>query len=284
MAHQAPPQAVDHNLLPFDHNTPFKRREPPNPNWTFGQRIESTPEGRKWMEGEKAGWKTFDAAKEKPGDLYALLLSGVLPRPVAFVSSVSSDGVENIAPFSYFNTVSPYPPIISISVNRAPAEKDTSKNIKATKGFTVNIISEPWVEQANAASMNCPNGVSEWSITGLTKEPSIYVKAPRVKESAFSMECVLNQVIEFCPDNTPSIPSGYLILGTIKYVHVRKDMLNPDKDVVDPDKLKPIARMGDISYTRVTEAFRLPRFDWQKEKEGLETSGLIEGNKEQASL
>ncbi|KJA12634.1 hypothetical protein HYPSUDRAFT_152314, partial [Hypholoma sublateritium FD-334 SS-4] len=106
--------------------------------------------------------------------LYAIFVSGIVPRPVAFVSSISEDGVENLAPFSWFNQVAPNPPLISFScLTSSQQEKDTSRDIKATKGFTVNIISEPWVEQANAASIAAPRGVSEWPITGLTRAPSV---------------------------------------------------------------------------------------------------------------
>ncbi|KAF9266553.1 hypothetical protein L218DRAFT_956329 [Marasmius fiardii PR-910] len=257
-------------LPSFNHDTPFIRTQPPNPSYKFGDRVDQTEEGRKWLEGEKLGWKSFDTSKEKPSDLYALMLSGICPRPVAFVSSVTETGVENLAPFSYFNTVSAHPPTISISVNTGSGAKDTSRNIMATKGFTVNIISEPWIQQANAACISSPRDVSEWEIAGLTKEPSILVKAPRVKESAFSMECELLQVIDLIADDTPDVPTSYLILGTVKFIHVRKDVLNPNRDVADPEKLKPIARIGDISYTRVTEAFRLPRFDWQKEAPNIQ--------------
>ncbi|KAL0574245.1 hypothetical protein V5O48_007716 [Marasmius crinis-equi] len=270
MASSGYPEA---NLPSFNHDASFVRTEPPNPGYKFGDRVDATPEGRKWLEGEKEGWKTIDLSKETARDIYALMLTGVYPRPVAFVSSVSETGVENIAPFrgfSYFNSVTANPPTISISANiGTDGEKDTSRNIKATKGFTVNIISEPWIQQANAACINCPKDVSEWAITGLTKAPSIHVKAPRVRESAFSMECELQQVVEIAPEDKPDVPSTYLILGTVRYVHIRKDVLN-ERNVADPDKLKAIARMGDISYTRITEAFRLPRFDWKKEADGVQ--------------
>lgn len=106
--------------------------------------------------------------------VYQITVAGIVPRPIAFVSSVSADGVGNLAPFSWFNQVSHNPPVVSISIlHRAGREKDTLRNIKETKGFTVNIISEAWVEQANVASVNAPIGFSEWEITGLTKADSV---------------------------------------------------------------------------------------------------------------
>jgi flavin reductase (DIM6/NTAB) family NADH-FMN oxidoreductase RutF len=125
--------------------------------------------------------------------LYQLMLSGIVPRPIAFVSTISNDGVENLAPFSWFNMVTHDPPTLSIACTNGLARiKDTTNNIKSGNGFTVNIISEPFAQQANACSINTPEKMSEWPISGLTKEPSLLVKAARVKESGFSMECEVN--------------------------------------------------------------------------------------------
>ena len=124
------------------------------------------------------------------------MISGIVPRPIAFVSSLSEDGVANLAPFRYnfptypllsgmsltfvhayswFNQVTHSPPLISVSISSQPdgGLKDTAHNIKATKQFTVNIISEPFIENANITSLNSPANVSEWEISGLTKEPSV---------------------------------------------------------------------------------------------------------------
>ncbi|TFY59011.1 hypothetical protein EVJ58_g6048 [Rhodofomes roseus] len=145
--------------------------------------------------------------------------------------------------------------------------KDTAGNIKATKAFTVNIISEPFVEAANVTSVDAPEGVSEWPISGLTKEKSIHVKPPRVKESAFSMECELFQTIDVA-DPESGAHTTTLILGHVKYIHVRKDILN-ERGNVDPAKLKPVGRMGDISYSRVGEGFRIARPVWANEQETI---------------
>lgn len=125
------------------------------------------------------------------------MTSGIVPRPIAFVSTISEDGIENLAPFSlafkskmrfvrranpqarWFNMVTHNPPTISFSVINNPSNpdgvKDTTHNVKLGHGFTVNIISEPWVELANAACVNSPPKVSEWPISGLTKEPSVCI-------------------------------------------------------------------------------------------------------------
>ncbi|KAJ7249433.1 hypothetical protein C8J57DRAFT_1723994 [Mycena rebaudengoi] len=245
-------------LPPFD-PTNSKYTQPPNPSWTYGQAITATREGAEWAEQEKEGWKTIKASEEDPRRLYSLLTTAIVPRPVAFVSSISEDDTANLAPFSWFNQVSANPPVISISCTYTPRQKDTAANIKATKGFTVNIISTPWIEQANFCAVDAPPGVSEWDLSGLTKEPSTLVKAPRVKESAFTLECELLQTVEIKkPDGTMA---ATLILGAVKCIHVRKAVLN-ERGVVDPAKFKPIGRMGGTTYVRLGDAFDLARGSW----------------------
>ncbi|KAI0062710.1 hypothetical protein BV25DRAFT_600514 [Artomyces pyxidatus] len=251
------------SLPPFEPHT-FKHTAPPNPNWTYCQRSDATEEGKAWAEAEKSGWKTIDVnAPEEKAGLYPLMISGIVPRPIAFVSSVSETGIENLSPFSWFNQVCANPPMIAFSAANPPTgPKDTPTNIKATKGFTVNIISEVFSEAANAVSIDAPSNVSEWDFSGLTKEPSIHVKAPRVKESAFSMECELYEAIELKNPATGQV-SNTLIIGLVKFIHVRKDVLTP-KGTVDLAKLKPLARMGDITYARVGDGFRLDRPLWSE--------------------
>ncbi|CAA7267220.1 unnamed protein product [Cyclocybe aegerita] len=278
------------DLPPFVPTKEFKYSAPPNPGWTYGQGIEATEDGRAWAEGEKAGWKVVDISKEDPRQVYAVLLSGILPRPVAFVSSLSKDGVENLAPFSWFNEVSSRPAVLSFScAYTAQGAKDTAQNVRDTKGFTVNIISEPWIEQANICSIDTPPDVSEWAISGLTKAPSIQVKAPRVKESAFSMECEFSnltqllQAIDITEPSTGEI-TATLILGTIKYIHIRNDVVDPARGVADPSKLRPIARMGGVTYAKVSDGYALPRESWkEKEKEIRKVLGSAIGGNERGS-
>lgn len=152
----------------------------------------------------------------------------------------------------------------------------------------MNIISEPFVENANVTSVDAPADFNEWSISGLTKAPSVpwlrlspsnilahhahvsqvYVKAPRVKESAFSMECELYQAIDITHPTTGECTST-LVLAHVKYIHVRNDMLT-ERETVDPTKFKPVARMGDTSYARVGDAFRIPRPVWATEEGSIQ--------------
>ncbi|KAI8968828.1 hypothetical protein BD414DRAFT_503668 [Trametes punicea] len=256
-------------LSSFARDVRAEYTESPNPAFSYGQRVSDTPGGQEWIDGEKEGWKTVDAASEDPARLYALMISGIVPRPIAFVSSVSEQGVENLAPFSWFNQVTHHPPLISVScaAGAKGGLKDTARNIKATKGFTVNIISEPFIENANVTSLDAPADVSEWPLSGLTKEPSIHVKAARVKESAFSMECELFQAIDIVHPSTGQ-HTATLVLGLVKCIHVRNDVLN-ERGVVDYTKLRPVGRMGDITFARVGDGFRIPRPAWKLEGEKI---------------
>ncbi|KAH0839452.1 hypothetical protein J3R83DRAFT_242 [Lanmaoa asiatica] len=257
------------SLPPFDRNNQPKFTEALNPTWSYCQTVDSTPAGREWLEGEEQGWKIINTAEHDRLKLYTLMISGIVPRPIAFVSTISEDGVENLAPFSWFNMVTSWPPLVSFSCSNGPARiKDTTNNVKNSKGFTVNIISEPFVENANVTSIDAPPDFNEWSISGLTKAPSVHVKASRVKESAFSMECELFQAIDIVHPETGECTST-LVLAHVKYIHVRNDMLT-ERGTIDVTKFKPIARLGDISYARVGDAFRLTRPVWATEESKVE--------------
>ncbi|KAG5645282.1 hypothetical protein DXG03_006584 [Asterophora parasitica] len=213
--------------------------------------------------------------QESPKKLYELLLSGIVPRPVAFVSTISEDGITNIAPFRHVH-VSSNPPVISVSIIRPPpghGAKDTLRNILATKGFTVNIVSEPWVVHADAASIDAPEDVSEWPLSGLTQVPSIHVQAPRVKESAFSLELELLQTIDI-HDPTTSTATTTLVLGSVKYIHIRNDVLNARTGTVDPAKLRPVARLGGTLYARVNEGYYVERGAWAEDGVRIRELGL----------
>lgn len=258
-------------LPPWDTTETFKWTGPPAPGFVFGQKVDATPEGKAWVEaGEAAGFQSIETAKHDPFKLYQLMTSAIIPRPIAFVSSLTETGVENLAPFSWFNMVIHNPPLVSITCAvQQGKQKDTAVNIKTTKQFTVNMISEPFVQNANASAVDAPADVSEWAITGLTKEPSTLIKPSRVKESAFSMECELYQAIDITHPDTGAI-TGTLILGLVKELHVRNDVLD-QKGNVDPTKFKPVGRLGDITFARQGDGFRIPRPTWDAVKPFVES-------------
>ncbi|KAI5115004.1 hypothetical protein M0805_005286, partial [Coniferiporia weirii] len=243
--------------LSFDAEPAFRKTWNPDTEWTLGAGLrEATPLGRQWKEDEQRGWKTLDFDKMEKPDMYRFLTSAITPRPIAFVSTLSASGEPNLAPFSYFSMVSHNPPMLSVSFTLSAARpKDTRENIKATKEFVVNIISEPFVEAASATSIEAPADIDEWAVSGLTPTPSDIVKPPRVRESAVSLECELYHFLDIpAPDAPDGPPANTLVVGRIRRVHVRRAVLaaapdaepgtDTDSVQVDPARLRAVSRLG----------------------------------------
>jgi flavin reductase (DIM6/NTAB) family NADH-FMN oxidoreductase RutF len=187
---------------------------------------------------------------------YKLLIGMILPRPIAFVSSLSEAGIRNLAPFSFFTAVSANPPVICFSPMRnvAGGAKDTLNNIAATGEFTVNIVSEDFANQMNLCSGDYPPDVDEFTLSGLTPVPSEAVKPARVGEAKASMECRLVQIVEV---STQPL-GGSLVLGEVLRFHLSEEIVDAGLRV-DPDKLQAIGRMGGPSYTRTLDRFEIAR-------------------------
>jgi flavin reductase (DIM6/NTAB) family NADH-FMN oxidoreductase RutF len=197
-----------------------------------------------------------DPAASSIHDIEKLLVGVILPRPIAFVSTISLDGVANLAPFSFFTAVCPRPPVICFCNSIRPrdgAKKDTLRNVEATGEFVVNVVSEDFASQMVACSGDYPPDVSEFDISGLTPIASDLVKPPRVKESRVQMECRLLQVVTVSTE--PG--GGSLVMGEVLRFHVDDSVIDDGK--VDPDKLRPIGRMGGITYVRTTDRFTMTR-------------------------
>jgi flavin reductase (DIM6/NTAB) family NADH-FMN oxidoreductase RutF len=199
---------------------------------------------------------TINPGEHDPRNIYKLMIGSIVPRPIAFVSSVSPDGILNLAPFSFFNGVCASPPVISFSpVVRGTdgQQKDTLRNIEATGEFVVNIVSEHFAAQMNLCSADFPPDVDEFAMSGLTPVPSDLVKPPRVRESHVQMECRLWKIVEISKK-----PLGAsLVLGEILRFHVDDELIQDFR--IDPDKLRAIGRMGGPTYTRTADRFDLPR-------------------------
>jgi flavin reductase (DIM6/NTAB) family NADH-FMN oxidoreductase RutF len=197
-----------------------------------------------------------------PADLgqqncYKLLIGSVLPRPIAFVSTVSADGIPNLAPFSFFNAVASNPPSVLFTTTRRGSDgqkKDTLLNIEATGEFVVNVVTEEIVEQMNQTSAEYGRGISEFTATGLTPIPSDIVKAPRVKESPINMECKLLQIVEV---GDGSLGSGNIIIGEVVRFHLAERVFQNGHVLVE--ELKPVARLAGSGYCPVREVFSLAR-------------------------
>ena len=188
--------------------------------------------------------------------VYKLMVGVIVPRPIAFVSTLSADGVRNLAPFSFFTAISANPPVICFSPMIRGSDgkrKDTLENVEATREFVVNVVSEDFAQQMNACSAEFPPEVDEFEVSGLTPIPSDIVKPPRVKESRVNMECRLLQVVHVSPKPL----GGSIVIGEVVRFHVADELVDNFK--IDPDRLRPIGRMGGTTYTRTTDRFEMAR-------------------------
>lgn len=188
-------------------------------------------------------------------NVYKLMIGSIVPRPIAFVSTVSPDGVRNLAPYSFFNGVCSNPPIVLFStvIRKDGTFKDTLNNVKASKQFVVNIVSEDLAEQMNITSADVPPDVDEFALSGLTPVPSDLVACPRVKEAKISMECSLVNIVTF--GEGPG--GGCTVFGEVQRFHIEDGLF--DNYRIDPDKLRAIGRMGGPVYTRTRDRFELIR-------------------------
>lgn len=231
--------------------------QPPNPTWKDGDGANDNGESLK-----KTHIEIDPNAEGRPvASNYKLLISGMVPRPIALISTKSTDGEKtNLAPFSYAQVVNHDPPLFVVGfVGSLDKAKDTLKNLHETKECVINIISEHFVEAANATAINAPYGVSEWEISGLHMAPTAVVKAARVQESILSIEGKLVETKEFESRGTPGKKTGVLAIIEGVRFWVRDDAINEDQSVIDLKVLKPISRLGGISYGRTTDALEIPR-------------------------
>ena len=191
---------------------------------------------------------------------YHLMISGIVPRPIAFVSSISNNNEVNLAPYSFFNGFGANPPIVGFSPalsGRTGKPKDTLLNIQETKEFTISIANSSMVGQVSLSSCEYERSIDEFDKTGLTKQESTIVKPPFVGESSFVMECKLYDIIYL--GNKPA--SGNLILGEIVMFHISENILDT-KGAVDPNLLDAISRMGGSWYSKSKDGlfeFKKPR-------------------------
>lgn len=194
----------------------------------------------------------IDPSHLSPRENYALLISAIVPRPIAFVSTLGRDGRPNLAPFSFFMGVTTDPPTVAISVGRRKGQpKDTARNIAETREFVVNVVDESIAEPMVLSSGDYPPGEDEFKITGLTPIPSERVRPPRVGECKVCLEC--EETITISTGRS----KGSLILGRVLLIHIDDSVLQGK--LIDPEKLKPTGRLGGSSYCRVRDIFEIPR-------------------------
>jgi len=186
---------------------------------------------------------------------YKFLIGSIIPRPVAFVTSLSEEGVLNGAPFSYFNIVSSNPPMISLSIQRSEgSQKDTARNILNSKEFVVHIVDEQNVEKINTTAASLPPNQSEVQLAELTPVESVKVSVPGVKEAKVRMECVLEYSLELGDKYSPGCD---LIIGKVVQYHIKSGIYENGK--IDPRGLGAISRLAGHDYAKIGEIFTRKR-------------------------
>ncbi len=183
-------------------------------------------------------------------DLHQYLVGTVAPRPIAFASTVDEEGRPNLAPYSFFNCFSSNPPILVFSSNRRVANnttKDTLHNIEKTREVVINAVNFSIVRQMAVASMDYPQGVSEFDKAGLTPIPSDLVRPFRVKESPAQMECRVREVLPMGEGGG----AGHLIICELLRLHLSEDVLDEDGRI-NPHKMDLMGRMGRAFYVRAS--------------------------------
>ena len=201
----------------------------------------------------------IDPEQHEPRDVYRLMTGVIVPRPIAFVSTMNAAGVRNLAPFSFFTGVSANPPVICFAPmirGRDASTKDTLRNIEATGEFVVNVVTEEIALPMNATSADVPPEVDEFVHAHLTPIPSDRVRPPRVKESPVNMECRLLQIV---PVSVKPLGAS-LVIGQIIRFHVADELMHNYQ--IDQDRLRAIGRMSGPAYTRTRDRFNMERPVW----------------------
>ncbi|CAI4217970.1 unnamed protein product [Parascedosporium putredinis] len=242
-------KSVEASRKDFDREEKFHLTKTIDPSWRFGGGANETHIG-----GKHISIDPYEPGRPANSN-YKLLISSIIPRPIAFLSTRSPTGETNLAPFSYFGLQA----------------KDSLRHLVDSGECVINIISEGFVEAANSCSVNAPLNASEWAVSGLTPVyDCVSVKCARAQEAVFAVEGKLESVKEFESKTTPGKISSVLAIIEGTRFWVREDAINEEKTIVDPAVLRPMSRLGGIMYGRTTEAFEITRPDFQKDLGGEE--------------
>lgn len=198
---------------------------------------------------------SIDPSANTERENYKLLIGSIIPRPIAFVTSMSKEGTLNGAPFSYFNIVSANPPMISLAIQRNQGErKDTARNIIESKEFVVHIVDEQNVEKVNKTAANLPPEDSEIERAQLTPVESVKISVPGVKEAKIRMECLLEQSLELGGSDAPGCD---LIIGKVVQFHITEDIYENGR--INPGGLGAVSRLAGNDYAKIGEIFTIDR-------------------------
>lgn len=260
-----PFKEVESTRSAFDRSVEFHISKTVSPDWKWqdGANGKDASIGKKHIEIDPS-----DPSRSAMSN-YKLLISGIIPRPIGFLSTRSEDGAShNLAPFSYTQVVNHDPPVFVVGF-AGSKDKDTLKNLKTTGECVINVISEHFIEAANAAAIDAPYGMSEWNLTGLTPASCTEVKADRVWESLFSIEGKLLEIKDFESKFTKGVRSGSMAIIEGVRFWVREDAFSEDGASINPAVLRPISRLGGMMYGRLTQGFEIPRPRYSEDKERL---------------
>lgn len=227
---------------------------------------------------------TIDPKKTSVPEFHRFLLGAVVPRPIAFASTVDLQGRVNLSPFSFFNCFGANPPLVVFSPARRGKDnttKDTYENVLEVPEVVINVVNYGMVQQVSLASAEYPKGVNEFLKAGFTEVASEVVKPPRVGEAPVSMECKVLQVVQTGNGGG----AGNLVIGQVLLMHIREEVLDERKNI-DPFKLDAVARLGGDYYCRVqgNAVFKVPRpseklgIGFDRLPESIRLSKVLTGN------
>ncbi|MEH7123668.1 flavin reductase family protein [Bacillus sp. JJ1773] len=186
---------------------------------------------------------------------YKFLIGSIIPRPIAFVTTLSEEGILNGAPFSYFNIVSSNPPMISLSIQRsAGRQKDTAKNILEKKEFVVHIVDEQNVGKVNKTAASLPPYESEVELAEFTQIDSVKISVPGVKQAKIRMECILEHSLEL---GDKDLPGCDFIIGKVVQFHIENDIYENGR--IDSKGLAAVSRLAGNHYAKIGEIFEIER-------------------------
>lgn len=195
-------------------------------------------------------------------EMYRLLITSVVPRPIAWVSTTDPQGIDNLAPFSFFNVLCAAPPLLGFCPGiraqklreaRGAAVKDTLRNARETGEFVVNLVPFSLAEQMNLSAGEYDAAVDEFPVAGVTKRKSQLVRPPQVAESPINFECKVSQILDFGTETQ----GGSLVIGEVVLVHLAEEVLRDGR--VDGRLVDMVGRMGGMEYTRTRERFQMER-------------------------
>ena len=198
----------------------------------------------------------FDVQNTESSALYKLLTGTIIPRPIGWISTIDENGINNLAPFSYFNMVSSDPPCLMFSTRRDDNKnKDTLNNVLQNNQFVVNLVTIDLVEQMNATSAAVAASIDEFELANITPIDSVFVKPKRVKESLVHFEC--EKIHHYFMDNETG-GGACIIIGKIITMHI-DDSILMENHKIDLEKYKPVARLAGSNYSKLGELFQIKR-------------------------